>query len=395
MNEIIVVGAGIFGLTTARALRGRGYGVTLLDPGPVPHPLAASTDISKVIRMEYGRDEDYMAMVEQARDGWLAWNEQAADEALSPLYHEVGVSMFTRTPMQPGGFEYESYRLLRQRGHTPERLDAAEIARRFPAWRSGAYVDGFFHTRGGYAESGRVVAFLLSQAEREEVVIHVGEKVIGFLEQGSRIKGVRTESGTQYAADLVIIAAGTWTHWLLPELAQVMKSVGQPVFHLQPANRQLFTPPGHTVFTADIANSGWYGFPVHPSAGVVKIANHGPGQQLHPDRDERQVAPANSDELRAFLAETFPALVDAPIVFTRRCLYCDTLDEHFWIDHHPERPGLFVAAGGSGHGFKFGPMLGDLIADGVEGRPNPFTGRFRWRELVSGTAGQEAARWHT
>jgi glycine/D-amino acid oxidase-like deaminating enzyme len=394
MSEIIVVGGGIFGLTAARTLHRRGYSVTLLDPGPVPHPLAASTDISKVIRMEYGPDETYMAMVELARDGWLAWNEQALAEPQPALYRETGVTMVTRAPMQPGSFEYESYRLLRQRGHTPERLDAVAISRRFPAWRAGAFVDGFFHAKGGYAESGRVVAFLLQQVEREGVSLHVGQRVAGFLEQGDQVKGVLTDSGERFAADLVIIAAGTWTQWLVPELGPVMKSVGQPVFHLQPGDPQLFSSPMFSVFTADISRSGWYGFPLHPTAGVVKIANHGPGQLLHPDHDERQVAAADTAGLRAFLAETFPVLVDAPIVNTRRCLYCDTLDEHFWIDHHPGRPGLFVAAGGSGHGFKFGPILGDLIADVVEFRPNPFAARFRWRSLESDTAGQEAARWH-
>jgi glycine/D-amino acid oxidase-like deaminating enzyme len=106
------------------------------------------------------------------------------------------------------------------------------------------------------------------------------------------------------------------------------------------------------------------------------------------------VGTADERKLRQFLAETFPALLGAEVVYTRLCLYCDTLDEHLWIDHHPERPGLAVAAGGSGHGFKFGPMLGGLIADVVEERPNPYKEKFRWRELGVETAGQEAARHH-
>ena len=76
------------------------------------------------------------------------------------------------------------------------------------------------------------------------------------------------------------------------------------------------------------------------------------------------------------------------------CLYNDTLDEHFWIDHHPEKEGLSVATGGSGHGFKFGPVLGDLIADVVEGRPNEWADLFRWRELSPDTTGEEASRYH-
>lgn len=172
-----------------------------------------------------------------------------------------------------------------------------------------------------------------------------------------------------------------------------MRSVGQPVFHLATADTDNFVPPRFPVFTADIANTGWYGFPVHPREGVIKIANHGVGTEIHPD-EERMVSKAAEQKLRQFLAETFPSLAEARIVHTRLCLYCDTLDEHLWIDHHPERPGLVVAAGGSGHGFKFAPILGRLIADVVEYKRNPYKAKFRWRELAPDTAGEEAARYH-
>ncbi len=98
--------------------------------------------------------------------------------------------------------------------------------------------------------------------------------------------------------------------------------------------------------------------------------------------------------LRAFLAETFPSLVDAPVVYSRVCRYADTRDGDFWIAPDPERPGLTVAGGGSGHGFKFAPVLGELIANAVEGRHDPRLGRFRWRPEVRGGRG-EAARYRS
>src|SRR5574341_1423317 len=165
-NAVAVVGAGAFGVTAAIELARRGHQVTLLDPGPLPHPLAASTDISKVIRMEYGPDVAYMALAERARDGWLGWNAAWRAAGREPLYHETGVLMVCREPMRPGGFEQESFRMLVARGHAPERLDARSLVRRYPAWRAGAYVDGFYHAQGGYAESGRVMAALTSEAER-------------------------------------------------------------------------------------------------------------------------------------------------------------------------------------------------------------------------------------
>ena len=388
--DVIVAGAGIFGLAAALELNARQHGLAILDPGPLPHPLAASTDISKVIRMEYGTDALYMAMVEAAHVGWLRWNELLGET----LYHNTGVTMLTRAPMTPGGYEYESYQMLLQRGHRPERLDSAAISRRFPAWMPGAYVDGFYHAQGGYAESGRVVAALVDLAQRQGVSVQMGQAVTAILSENGRVTGVRTADGQVIPAGHVVVAAGAWTPLLVPELAPVMRATGHPVFHLKPADPALFAPPHFTVFTADVANTGWYGFPLHPHQGVVKIANHGVGQRLHPSRDERIVTEADVRHLRAFLADTFPALVDAPIVYTRRCLYCDTLDEHFWIDRHPQLAGLTIAAGGSGHGFKFGPILGSLIADAVENQPNPWLGRFRWRALAANTTGEEAARYH-
>ncbi|MGA7306764.1 MAG: FAD-dependent oxidoreductase [Rhodothermales bacterium] len=388
MNDILIVGGGIFGLTAAIELKRRGHGVTLVDPGPIPHPLAASTDISKVVRMEYGVDLLYMEMVERAIEGWRQWNVSFDEE----LYHESGVTMLTREAMAPGGFEYESYRSLLSRGHAPERLDAKEIERRFPAW-SGAYVDGFYHAVGGFAESGRVSAALAAEAASLGVQLHLGSAVVELVKSNGRMAGVRTQAGEVIHAGHVVVAAGAWTPVLVPDLSPVMKVTGHPVFHLKPVQPDYFTPPLFATFTADVARTGWYGFPVHPRERVVKVATHGVGLRLHPDAP-RVVTEEDERNLRRFLADALPALADAPIVYTRRCLYCDTLDEHFLIDHHPETTGLSVASGGSGHGFKFAPILGPLIADMVESNSNPWLEKFRWRSLETGTGGEEAARFH-
>lgn len=388
--DALVVGAGIFGATTALELNRRGHQTALLDPGPLPHPLAASTDISKVIRMEYGADAQYMAMVEQALPGWRRWNAELGDT----LFHEMGVTMLTRAPMAPGGYEYESYQMLQQRGHAPQRLDGQAIAQRFPAWNAEVYVDGFYHAQGGFAESGRVVVALLALAQQEGVRLFPGQGVRELVRENGRLSHLRTHDQTRFSAGQVVVAAGAWTPLLVPELAPVMHATGHPVFHLETAEPARFTPPHFVVFTADVANSGWYGFPLHPRERVIKIANHGVGQRLHPNDDARVVTQADEANLRQFLRSTFPALAQAPIVYTRRCLYCDTRDEHLWIDRHPEVAGLTVAAGGSGHGFKFAPVLGALIADAVEAKPNPWLARFRWRTLSATTRGQEAARYH-
>src|SRR3954470_20264417 len=109
--QIAIVGAGIFGVTAALALRRRGIAVSLFDPGPLPHPLAESTDISKVVRLDYGADELYMSLMESALSGFRRWNAAWGE----PLFHEVGVTFLTRSAMAAGGFERESYELLLRR----------------------------------------------------------------------------------------------------------------------------------------------------------------------------------------------------------------------------------------------------------------------------------------
>ncbi|HLF74245.1 MAG TPA: FAD-dependent oxidoreductase, partial [Anaerolineales bacterium] len=325
-RTLIIVGAGIFGVTAAIELKRRGYRVHLVDPGPLPHPLAESTDISKAVRMDYGPDDEYMALMETALEGWRAWNQSWP----APLFHEEGVTFLTRGPMSPGSFEYESYRLLLARGRRPIRLDSTEIRRRFPAWNADRYVDGYFNPEGGYAQSGKVVAQLVERARAAGVELHERQTFDRFLESGSRVRGVATREGAELKGDQVIVAAGAWVPYILPSLADVFRANGMPVFHLRPARPELFRAEQFPVFGADISATGYYGFPLHPVEQVVKVANHGVGRPLDPG-GERAVTEAETTQLRNFLADTFPALAGAPIVYTRVCIYCDTWDGHLWI----------------------------------------------------------------
>jgi glycine/D-amino acid oxidase-like deaminating enzyme len=352
--------------------------------------LAASTDISKVVRMEYGPDSLYMDMAAKSIQGWHGWNGEAGDA----LYHETGFLLLCKQPMEQGpqAFERESYRLLLEKGFCPERLSADEIARRYPALAEGVFVDGFYHQKAGYAESGRVVEWLAQQALQSGVAIHENQTAACLLESDGRVSGVETREGQRFSAGQVVVCAGAWTQVLVPELQAFMRATGHPVFHVKPHRPALFSSPQLPVFAADISNSGWYGFPLHPRAGVLKVGNHGKGQALHPEADERIVTAADQLVFRRFLKETFPGMADDPIVFTRRCLYSDTLDGHFWIDRHPALEGLTVAAGGSGHAFKMAPVLGNLIATAAEGGDHPWLPRFRWRHLDANSRHEEAAR---
>ena len=197
---------------------------------------------------------------------------------------------------------------------------------------------------------------------------------------------------TRIDGDVVVMAVGAWTPYLLPFTKQFFLATGHAVFHLKPSDPELFAPERFPVFADDISSTGYYGFPLNRD-GVVKVANHGPGRKMSPDSVERNVTPDDETQLREFLSRALPALADAPIVYTRVCMYCDTNDGDFWIAPDPERHGLVIAAGDSGHGFKFAPVLGEIIADAVEEKSNPLLEKFRWRPEVQPGASKEAARF--
>ncbi len=383
MASVLVCGGGIFGVTAALELRRRGDDVTLTDPGPIPYPDAESTDLSKAVRMDYGADVTYSAMMEDAMEGWRAWDRGWVAENGQSLFHETGVLYVARGEMKKGGFEHDSFELLVERGHQLERLDAQSLAARFPAWSTGAYTDGYFNRVGGFAESGRVVARLAAEALRVGVRIVEGFRAARIVDDG-----VIDQGGTKLTADTVVLCAGAWTSKLLPELQNDLFATAQSVFHLRPSDPRIFEAARFPTFGADIARTGYYGFPVTPN-GLVKIANHGPGFACDPD-GPRALRDDDEPALRQFLRETFPALEHAPIAATRVCIYCDTKDEHFFIDRHPDRKNLVVAAGGSGHAFKFAPLVGKWIADAVAGKTIE---RFRWRTNIA-AHGLEAARHH-
>jgi len=385
--RVIVVGAGISGVTSAIELKNRGHKVVLVDPGPVPHPAAASTDISKAVRAAYGPDEDYTALADRCIPIWREWNRNFGTK----LYHETGVLFVCERPMQPGDFEYESYRVLEKQGHKVERFDSFTFHNRFPAFAEDRFQDGFFDPSAGFVESGRVVATLIDYAKSRGVELRERAKFVGLIEHDDRVDGIVLEDRHQIDADAVVMATGAWTPYLLPFTNKFLRATGHPVFHLRPKQPSFFLPERLPFFGADISETGYYGFPLNQ--GVVKIANHGAGREMSPDSAKRVVTREDEIDLRKFLRSTMPALADAPIVYSRVCMYCDTNDGDLWIAPDPERPNLIVATGDCGHGFKFAPLLGEIIADAVEGKSNPLLQKFRWRPEVKSGLTKEAARF--
>lgn len=387
----------MFGAAAALELSHRNHVVTVVDRGPLPHPDASSTDVSKMVRMDYGSDVFYHELADASIEGWRRWNA-GWDR---PLYHDDGFLVLSPATMRPGGFEFESFRVLRERGFTPERIGGRELSTRFPSWNGSAYADGYISRPGGWAESGAVVAELLAAAARRGVRF-VSGAFVGLVAEGSRVRGVRVASavadGIQVGqpeerldADAVVLCAGAWTPELHPVLDRALSVVAQPVVHFRVDRPADYRPPHFLPFAADISGTGWYGFPALAD-GRLKLGHHGDGRRVSTAR-RGVVSDEHIANARAFLARAIPSLADAPVAGSRVCLYSDSFDGDLIVDADPAREGVVVAAGGSGHGFKFAPMLGSIIADVMEGRDNPWRTRFRWR--LEGTAGHEEARMTT
>lgn len=393
-GQILVVGAGVFGLSAALELRRRGQAVTLMDPGPLPRPQAASTDLCKVVRSSYGADEVMTGLALAAVQGWQRWNKLSQH----PLFHGTGVLLLTRQPMAPGGYEHGSRRLADQLGQPLQTLRGAQITERFPAWAPGVHAEAIYAPGEGWAQASDSMAWLLERnraagvrvLERTTITSWITDPggtqpVSEPLPEGALL-GAVTDSGQVIRASTVLATAGSWTPALLPHTAGLLRAVGQPLLHLRPTNAQRWAAPHFCTWAADVTSSGYYGFPLLPD-GTVKVAHHGAGSPIDPEQPAQ--VPADFEaRTRAFLSEVLPELADAPLDRTRLCPYCDTADGRFLIDRDPRRPGLMLATGGSGHAFKFAPVLGELVAEAWAGRPHP---AFAWRDGRAGS-GADGAR---
>ena len=384
-TAVVVVGAGVFGLTGALALRERGYRVTVVDPGPVPHPSAASNDVSRMVRMDYGTDTLYSRLGAEAIDGWHQWNARWGRD----VYHEDGFMLLSSQPLERGGFELQSFETLSGQGWALQRLSAESVGQRFPGWNSDYYVDGYLNPRGGWAEAATATSLLARDAEAAGIAVRTGFSANSLIQENGVVRGVTAADGSQVRADRVVVSAGVWTPTLLPELSGFMEPSGQPILYFRPPNPERFRAPQFPPWGADMPRSGWYGFPANEE-GVLKIANHGPGHPVPPDAP-RVLQEGDEARCRDFLARSLPELADVPLSGSKMCVYCDTWDGNFLIGRHPDIEGLTVSTGGSGHAFKFAPVLGRLTADAMEGIANPYSGRFAWRPV--GEPAAEGARY--
>ncbi len=387
--DAIVIGAGIFGVSTAIHLQAEGYKVVLIEQGEIPNPLSASDDISKAVRVEYGSDELYFNMARVSIAGWKKWNAILGAD----VYHEVGYTMFSKNAVSSDihSYEYASVQLLEKYGYDIERFNGSEISDRFPCIRKGTFAEAVYNPSGGYVESGKAIKLLVDHY-KNEIKCLASSKVDKLVIDGGKVLGVKLASGETHYAGVTVVAAGAYSTDLLPELKDCFRVTGHPLFWLSPRNTEHYQSPQLSVYAADISNSGWYGFPHHPSSEVVKIGLHAQGTIHNPSDAERIVTEDEITLLARFLRSTFSQLSMEDLVHSKKCLYTDTYDGDYLLCMHPALKDCAIATGGSGHGMKMGPMIGETMKDVITGSETKYTERFKWRN-PSTMRGHEEARF--
>lgn len=384
--HVAVIGAGAFGGWTALHLVRQGARVTLVDAWGAGNSRASSGGDTRVIRGMYGPDRVYTEWVVRSFELWRDADRRWGQH----LYHPTGALWIFRGD---DGYARASMPTLADFGLPAEKIEPAEAARRYP----GVSFEGVRHVYTEQ-EAGYLSARRACQAVARAVVAEGGELVtaaarLGPIERstadGSRMASARLSDGTDLQADAFVFACGPWLGELFPE------AIGRRVL---PTRQDVFyfgVPPGEAGFGddrfpvwVDFGERIFYGIPGNENRGF-KVADDSHGEPVDPTSLERTPDRRNLERARAVLAERFPALAGAPLVETRTCQYESTPDGHYLVDRHPEAANAWFLGGGSGHGFKLGPALGERMAEWVLGREQPLA-RFALARLE--TVGEHPER---
>lgn len=327
---IIVVGAGAFGGWTALHLRRLGAEVTLLDAWGPGHPRASSGGETRIIRAVYGADRVYVEMVKRAYELW-----EALDRS---LYVSTGALWLHRGD---DGYLRSSLPILRDLGFPVDELTIAEAARRYPQIRLEGVRSVYLERRAGALFARRACGVVRD----------------AFVQAGGIYRTEHVPLDARLDADVVVYACGPW----LPQV----RPTRQDVYYFG-------TPPGSERYRAarmptwiDFGERIFYGIPDLDGSGSFKIADDTRGETFQPTTGERVPDAAGIARARALLAERFPELADAPLVKAEVCQYENSPDGHLIVDRHPQRENAWIVGGGSGHGFKLGPAVGELVAQAI------------------------------
>jgi glycine/D-amino acid oxidase-like deaminating enzyme len=363
-THIAVIGAGAFGGWTALYLLRRGARLTLVDAWGPGNSRASSGGETRVIRGTYGPNQPYTKMAARAMQLWKEnekrWNLK--------LMHQIGVLWLVTTGDDQ--FERGSLPVLRDAGIPYEELSVAELTTRWPQINLETVHWGIYEPEGGFL-TARVACqavldgFLAEGGDYKQLAV-----VPNDLDSGSW-DGVSLSDGSQLRADQYVFACGPWLGKLFPQtIGNRVRPTRQEVFFFgTPAGDDRFSDAKLPVW-ADRRDKFMYGIPGNQGRGF-KIADDTRGPEFDPTSGERSVSAKGLKSARDYISFRFPALKDAPLLESRVCQYENSPDNNFIIDRHPAHENVWLLGGGSGHGFKHGPALGELVAGLIIEHGNP------------------------
>ncbi len=351
--DVAVIGAGVFGAWSAYQLRLAGASVLLLDAYGPGNSRASSGGESRIIRLGYGPDEIYSRSAQRSFAHW-----QQLFEKTEPLFQKTGVLWLAH--------EHDAYceatlATLQRLNANFERLDQNELVRRFPQLELGPTRWGILEPDSGVLLARRAVRAVVAQAQANGV--EYVEEAIAPPQAG---QSVQTVSGKEIKAGQFVFACGPWLPKLFPELlGDLIHVTRQEVIFFG-------VPPGDDSFSLGVMpawidfNDFVYALPNVDGRGF-KIAIDAHGVEFDPDSGERVVSVTGLKAVREYLTKRVPRLADAPVMETRVCQYENTSNGDFLIDMHPMFENVWIVGGGSGHGFKHGPVVGDYVAGMIAG----------------------------
>jgi sarcosine oxidase len=378
--DVAVVGAGVFGVWTAYQLSRTGAEVVLVDAYGPGNSRASSGGESRMIRLGYGPDKIYTDMAQRSLALWKKLFDHSEQDRTSGLFQPTGILWLARENDPYCEATLETFDRCRVRY---ERLERAELVRRYPQLRLGPSevgTWGIFEPDSGVLMARQAVKAVVAEA-RASGVTYLEDSVLPPAAEAHRdadsdddrdakLNSLQTVSGQDIFANEFVFACGPWLPKLFPALlSELIHVTRQEVFFFGvpagDASCDIGFGPEQLPAWIDF-NNLVYGIPNLDNRGF-KIAIDAHGPQFDPDTGERIVSTAGLAAVRAYLAERMPVLRDAPVTETRVCQYENTSNGDFLIDRHPAYENVWLVGGGSGHGFKHGPAVGEHVAALISG----------------------------
>jgi len=371
--EVIVIGVGAMGSSACYHLARRGVRVLGLEQFSIPNDLGSSHGDSRLIRLCYFEHPDYVPLL---RRSYELWDAIEAESRQTLLRITGGIYMGAAD----GAVVTGTLRSAAEHALPHERLDRGELRHRYPQFDVPEDYVGIYEPRAGMLFPELSISAAAALALRHGARLRGQERVVRWNAEGQGL-AVHTDRAT-YRADKLVFCGGAWSATLLSDLAIPLTVTRQVLGWVWPKKPELFELEAMPVWAIDHPDGTLhYGFPLRPERPGFKIAHHGGGIATDPNTVDRTIGPEDEQSFRHILDRYLPD-ASGEVLSMGVCLYTNSPDRHFIIDVHPDHPQVFLACGFSGHGFKFAPVIGevlaDLVVDGTTAQPIGFLrlGRF-------------------